>query len=119
MTLEGKTIPSDRTRTIGRRFTGWFSGGRQPKTSVHLTSTYGEGSEPKNTLTGSVFEKFSPYTVSILDAWGLGLERTARDEAQFDLGASEALSGGRYLTTPGKGVTGLDGMGNEPVCGAC
>ena len=44
---------------------------------------------------------------------------TARDDAQVDLGASAARSGGRYFTTPGNGVTGLDGIGNDPVCGAC
>lgn len=39
----------------------------------------------------------------------------ARDAAQFDFGASEARSGGRYFTTPGKGVTGLEGMGKDAV----
>ena len=60
ITLEGKTTPSPRTRMIGRRLVGWFSGGRQPSTSVQRTSTYGDGSDPKKTLTGSVLEKFSP-----------------------------------------------------------
>ena len=53
--------------------------------------------------------------MSIFEAWGLGLDRAARDDAQFDFGASTARSGGRYLTTPGKGVTGFEGIGNEPV----
>lgn len=104
---------------IGRRLTIWLSGGRHPNTSVQRTSTYGDGSEPKNTLTGSALEKFSPYTVSIFDACGLGLASTARDEAQAAFGASAARSGGRYFTTPGNGVTGLEGMGNDPVDGAC
>ena len=63
------------------------------------------------------FEKFSPYTVSIFDACGFGLVIIPRD-CGHGLGASAARSGGRYLTTFGKGVTGFDGMGNEPVCGA-
>lgn len=52
--------------------------------------------------------------MSIFEACGLGFARTARDCGQFDLGASEARSGGKYLTTPGKGVTGFEGMGKEP-----
>ena len=64
---------------------------------------------------GSFFEKFSPYTVNIFVAWGCGFDRTARDVGQLGLGASAARSGGRYLTTPGKGVTGLDGIGKELV----
>lgn len=100
---------------IGLRFVLAESGGRQPSTSVHRTSTYGDGSEPKNTVTWSVLEKFSPYSVSIFDACGFGFARTARDAAQFALGASDALSGGRYLTTPGNGVTGFDGIGNDPL----
>ena len=99
---------------IGRRLVLPESGGRQPRTSVQRTSTYGEGSEPKNTVTGSVLEKFSPYNVSIFDACGFGFASTARDDAQFDLGASDARSGGRYLTTPGNGVTGFEGIGNDP-----
>ena len=114
-TLDGKTTPSERISIIGRRFATMLSGGKQPRTSVHRISTYGEGSEPKKTWTGSALEKFSPYTVSILAAWGCGFDNTARDEVQLDLGASAARSGGRYLTTPGKGVTGLDGIGNELV----
>lgn len=113
--FEGNTTPSCRTRMIGLRLGFWDSGGRQPRTSVQRTSTYGDGSEPKKTVTGSVLEKFSPYTVSIFDACGLGLLRTAREDAQFDFGASEARSGGRYLTTPGNGVTGLEGIGKDPV----
>lgn len=38
---------------------------------------------------------------------------TTRDEAPFARGTSTARSGGRYLTTEGKGVIGLEGM-----CGA-
>ena len=49
---------------------------------------------------------------------GLGFASNARDCEQLDLGASDARSGGRYLTTAGKGVTGLEGTGNVPVCGA-
>lgn len=60
MVFEGKTTPSCRTRTIGLRFMLFDSGGKEPSTSVQRTSTYGEGSEPKKTVTGSVFEKFSP-----------------------------------------------------------
>ena len=113
--FEGKTTPSWRTRMIGLRFVLPDSGGRHPSTSVHRTSTYGEGSEPKKTVTGSVLEKFSPYSVSIFDACGFGFASTARDDAQFALGASDARSGGRYLTTPGNGVTGFDGIGNDPL----
>lgn len=113
--LEGNTTPSGLTSMIGLRFMLFDSGGKHPSTSVHLTSTYGDGSDPKKTVTGSAFAKFSPYTVSILEACGFGFARTARDCGQFDFGASEARSGGRYLTTPGKGVTGFDGIGNEPV----
>lgn len=109
-------MPSGRTRTIGLRFVLAESGGRHPRTSVHRTSTYGDGSDPKKTVTGSVLEKFSPYSVSIFDACGFGFASTARDAAQLAFGASEALSGGRYLTTPGNGVTGFDGMGNDPLC---
>ena len=98
---------------IGLRFVLPDSGGRHPSTSVQRTSTYGDGSEPKNTVTGSVFEKFSPYTVSIFDACGFGFVIAARDAAQ-GFGASDARSGGRYFTTPGNGVTGFDGIGNEP-----
>ena len=100
---------------IGLRFMFPESGGRQPSTSVQRTSTYGDGSEPKNTVTGSVLEKFSPYNVSIFDACGFGFASTARDDAQFAFGASDARSGGRYLTTPGNGVTGFDGIGNDPL----
>lgn len=117
--FDGNTTPSERMRMMGRRLPICDSGGRHPSTSVQRTSTYGDGSEPKNTLTGSVFEKFSPYTVSIFDACGFGFASTARDDAQFALGASAARSGGRYFTTPGNGVTGFDGIGNDPVCGAC
>jgi len=62
MTGEGKTTPSPRTRIIGRRFVSWFSGagGGHPRTSEHRTSTYGDGSDPKKTDTGSALEKFSP-----------------------------------------------------------
>ncbi|EGO25251.1 hypothetical protein SERLADRAFT_465122 [Serpula lacrymans var. lacrymans S7.9] len=118
MILEGNTTPSALIKIIGLLFATWFSGGKHPSTSVHLTSTYGEGSDPKKTCTGSALLKFSPYTVSIFERCGFGLESTPRDWAQFDLGASAARSGGRYFTTPGKGVTGLDGIGNDPVCGA-
>jgi len=86
--------------------------------SVQRTSTYGEGSDPKKIVTGSAFEKFSPYKVSIFDACGFGFASMARDCEQFVFGASAARSGGRYLTTPGNGVTGLEGIGNDPVCGA-
>ena len=48
-TLDGKTMPSERINIMGRRFATWFSGGKHPRTSVHRISTYGEGSEPKNT----------------------------------------------------------------------
>lgn len=113
--LDGNTTPSERTMTIGRRFTTGFSGGMHPRTSVHLTSTNDEGSEPKKMWIGSVLLKFSPYTVSILDRCGLGLESTPRDCEQFVLGASAARSGGRYFTTAGNGVTGFEGMGNDPV----
>ena len=113
--LDGKTMPSGLTRMIGLRLLLADSGGRHPSTSVHRTSTYGDGSEPKNTVTGSVLEKFSPYSVSIFDACGFGFASTARDDAQFVLGASDARSGGRYLTTPGNGVTGFDGIGNDPL----
>ena len=99
---------------IGLRFVLPDSGGRHPSTSVHRTPTYGDGSEPKKTVTGSVLEKFSPYSVSIFDACGFGFASTARVAAQFAFGASDARSGGRYLTTPGNGVTGFDGIGNEP-----
>ena len=112
--FEGKTTPSCRTNTIGLRFMLFDSGGRHPRTSVQRTSTYGDGSEPKNTVTGSVLEKFSPYNVSIFDACGFGFASTARDDAHVDFGASDARSGGRYLTTPGNGVTGFDGIGNDP-----
>lgn len=114
--FDGNTTPSWRTRTIGRRLVFCESGGRHPSTSAHRTSTYGDGSEPKNTVTGSALEKFSPYTVSIFDACGLGFIIPRATEWCF--GASDARSGGRYLTTPGKGVTGLFGIGNEPVGGA-
>ena len=107
-------MPSGLTRMIGLRLLLADSGGRHPSTSVHRTSTYGDGSEPKNTVTGSVLEKFSPYSVSIFDACGFGFASTARDDAHVDLGASDARSGGRYLTTPGNGVTGFDGIGNDP-----
>jgi hypothetical protein len=60
ITLEGKTTPSDLIKTMSFRLVGCDSGGKHPKTSVHRTSTYGDGSEPKKTLTGSFFEKFSP-----------------------------------------------------------
>jgi hypothetical protein len=65
--------------------------------------------------TGSALLKFSPYTVSIFDMWGLGFDKTPRDCAQLDFGASAARSGGRYFTTPGNGVTGFEGIGNDPV----
>jgi hypothetical protein len=45
------------------------------------------------------------------------LDIIALDEAQFDLGASAALSGGKYFIIAGKGVTGLEGIGNVLVCG--
>ena len=38
-----------------------------------------------------------------------------RDDGQLDLGTSAARSGGRYLTTPGKGVTGFEGTGKDWV----
>lgn len=47
--------------------------------------------------------------------WGLGFDKTPRDCAQLDFGASAARSGGRYFTTPGNGVTGFEGIGNDPV----
>ena len=100
---------------IGLRFGLPDSGGRHPSTSVQRTSTYGDGSESKKTVTGSVLEKFSPYSVSIFDACGFGFASTARDDAHDALGASDARSGGRYLTTPGNGVTGFDGIGNDPL----
>ena len=100
---------------IGLRLVLPESGGRHPRTSVQRTSTYGDGSEPKNTVTGSVLEKFSPYNVSIFDACGFGFASTPRDCAQFVFGASEARSGGKYLTTAGNGVTGFDGIGNDPL----
>ena len=84
---------------------------------MQRTSTKGDGSEPKKTVTGSDFEKFSPYTVNIFDACGFGFVIIPRDCGQ-GFGASAARSGGRYLTTFGNGVTGLEGIGNEPVCGA-
>ena len=56
----GNTTPSCLTRTIGRRFVDCVSGGRHPSTSEHRISTYGDGSDPKKTATGSVLEKFSP-----------------------------------------------------------
>ena len=115
--FDGNTTPSGRTRMIGLRFVLPDSGGRHPSTSVHRTSTYGDGSEPKKTVTGSVLEKFSPYSVSIFDACGFGFVIAARDAAQ-GFGASDARSGGRYFTTPGNGVTGFDGIGNDVVCGA-
>lgn len=62
-------------------------------------------------------EKFSPYMVNIFDVWGFGFARAARADV-WCFGISAALSGGRYFTTPGKGVTGFDGIGNEPVCEA-
>ena len=80
---------------------------------MHLISTWGEGSEPKNTVTGSAFEKFSPYTVSCLATKGFGFASVAREDGQLDLGASAARSGIKYFTTPGIGVTGLDGIGND------
>jgi hypothetical protein len=52
--------------------------------------------------------------VSILDAWGFGFDNTEREEVP-GLAASAARSGGRYLTTFGNGVTGLEGTGNEFV----
>src|SRR5216683_3627198 len=116
MTDDGKTTPSPRTRIIGRRFVSWFSDGRHPKTSEHRTSTNGDGSDPKKTDTGSALEKFSPYSVSSLEVCGLGFASMWR--VPCPLGASDARSGGKYFTTPGKGVTGFDGVGNEPVCGA-
>lgn len=64
-------------------------------------------------MTGSAFEKFSPYTVNCLEANGFGFVMAAREAAQFDLGASAARSGIRYFTTPGMGVTGFDGVGND------
>jgi hypothetical protein len=77
-------------------------------TSLHRISAYDDDSEPKKTCTGSDLEKFSPYNVNI---FVVGSSRRL-----CPLGASEARSGGRYLTTPGKGVTGLEGMGNELGC---
>ena len=100
---------------IGLRLVLPESGGRHPRTSVQRTSTYGDGSEPKNTVTGSVLEKFSPYTVSIFDACGFGFASTERAAVPCAFGASDARSGGRYLTTPGNGVTGFDGIGNDPL----
>lgn len=58
--LEGNTTPSDLIKIIGRRLATCDSGGRQPRTSVQRISTYGEGSDPKKTLTGSLLLKFSP-----------------------------------------------------------
>jgi len=103
-------------RMSGLRFPGWesVSGGRQPSTSLHRTSTKGDGSAPKNTETGSVLEKFSPYTVSIFDACGFGFDRTDRDAWAWCFGASAARSGGRYFTNAGKGVMGFVGTGNAP-----
>jgi hypothetical protein len=115
MVFEGNTTPSWRTRIIGLRLELFVSGGRQPTTSVQRTSTNGDGSEPKKTVIGSAFEKFSPYTVSIFEACGFGFASTAREAAHVDFGASDARSGGRYFTTPGNGVTGFVGIGNEPV----
>ena len=100
---------------MGLRLLPPLSGGKQPNTSWHLTSTYGEGSEPKKTVTGSDLLKFSRETVSIFDAWGLGLARAARACGQLFFGASAARSGGKYLTTPGKGVIGFEGIGYDPV----
>ena len=54
--------------------------------------------------------------MSIFDVCVLGLASMCR--VPWPLGASAARSGGRYFTTPGNGVTGLDGLGNDPVCGA-
>ena len=42
-TLEGKITPSLRTRMMGTRIVSSSSGGEQPKTSGHRTSTKGEG----------------------------------------------------------------------------
>jgi hypothetical protein len=36
----------------------------------------------------------------------------------WPLGASDARSGGKYFTTPGNGVTGFEGVGDEFVWGA-
>lgn len=83
------------------------------RTSVQRISTCGDGSAPKNTVTGSAFEKFSPYTVSCFEASGFGFVIAAREAAQFVLGASAARSGIKYFTTPGIGVTGFEGMGKE------
>jgi hypothetical protein len=66
MIPDGKITPSPLTRMMGTRFESGSSGGEHPKTSVQRISTKGDGTEPKKTVTGSVFEKFSPYTVNIL-----------------------------------------------------
>ncbi|KAG1809340.1 uncharacterized protein BJ212DRAFT_1200393, partial [Suillus subaureus] len=93
------TTPSGRIMIIERRFATWFSGGGQPNTLAHHTSAYGEGSGPKKMCTGSTLLKFSSYRVKIFDMWGLGFDKTPRNCAQLDFGASAALSGGKYFTT--------------------
>jgi len=59
-TDDGNTTPSPRTSNICVRLGRGASGGKQVKTSVQRISTCGDGSDPKNTVTGSAFEKFSP-----------------------------------------------------------
>jgi hypothetical protein len=101
---------------VGKRDANLASSGDRARGAGPVSRGYlnGDGGAVKNTLIGSVLEKFSPYTVSIFDACRLGLDNTDCAPCAWCFGASATRSGGRYLTSAGNGVMGFVGTGNTP-----
>jgi hypothetical protein len=66
-------VVSPRNNTMTRRWYESLLSSPVWETAKHLHAPDPDGSEPKNTLSGSVFDKLTLYTVSIFDVCGFGL----------------------------------------------